>query len=175
VAPVIAGTIRRGGQGIRARVPPDHSGAPGVVPAAGLDPNEDERMRAPLRNLAFVAGPLILIASLVAWAAPAPGAPAEEIERNGVITGWWVGSDGKVAARLEGKTKEGQQYWLWFATPAKQTTTTHFEELFLRIIMEYRSEDQPARIPVTMVGNRANPEDGKDYRKPIPLIAISRP
>ena len=132
-------------------------------------------MRAPLRKLAFVAGPLVLIASLVAWAAPVAGPVPEEIERNGVITGWWVGSDGKVAARVEGKTKEGQAYWLWFATPAKQTTTTHFEELFLRVIMEYRAEDQPARMPITVVGNRTNPDEGKDYRKPIPLVSISRP
>jgi hypothetical protein len=130
-------------------------------------------MRAPLRILSLIAAPAVLFASLAAWS-HAPAA-VEEIERNGVITGWWVGADGKVAARIEGKTKEGEKYWLWFATPARQTTTTHFEELLLRVIMEYRSEDQPMRIPLTVVGNRANKEEGTDYRKPIPLISISRP
>jgi hypothetical protein len=43
---------------------------------------------------------------------------------------------------------------LWYRTPASQTDATHFEDLFLDVILQSRSQDSLQPGTVTLVGAR---------------------
>jgi hypothetical protein len=88
---------------------------------------------------------------------------------KGSIEGWSVSSDGTVAVRLAG-THDSKEFLLWFATPASQNATTHFENLVLDAIL---AVNEPLKgESITVISDDSNKASGKSVEEALTLSSI---
>lgn len=91
---------------------------------------------------------------------------------EGKIAGWSVSVDGTVAVRLAG-TREGEEFSLWFATPASRNATTRYESLVLEAVLACRGPGQHELV--TVVTDSSNEASGKSVEQALALSSIGHP
>ena len=134
--------------------------------------------------------------STFAWNAARSSAPQQDlIHATGVVRSWRLADDGTfyvllarvprpVAGVTDGDSKpdeksepveQGIGQSVWFKTPPERTSSTEFEELFLRLVLESLNLDSELQPQLTVIGDAEPNHDGSSWEKAHRIVAVMQP